>query len=240
MAYETSGDISFYLLIFFITGRNYKRVAEVWMDEYAEYVYRRLPHLRSIDPGDLSEQKALRMKLRCKSFKWFMENVAFDLVEFYPLVEPDDFASGEIRNIVASDLCLDSKGRNQDEDIVLDFCLKDNPNVKGEQKFQMTWHKDIRPEGRTQCLDVSGGDVKAPVTLYPCHGKQGNQLWRYDVEKQWLIHGNNSPRCLDSDPGRKNVFVTTCDAASSTQKWRVEKVNMKAIYDWYKIGPRIH
>ena len=37
-------------------GRNYKRVAAVWMDEYAEYVYTRRPHYRDMDPGDISQQ----------------------------------------------------------------------------------------------------------------------------------------------------------------------------------------
>ena len=210
------------------------------MDEYAEYVYRRLSHLRTMDPGDLTEQKALRKKLHCKSFNWFMEKIAFDLVDVYPLVEPEDFASGEIRNIGASDFCVDSKGRGKDGEVVLDFCSKDNPKIQGEQKFQLTWHKDIRPQGRTQCFDVSRADSKAPLSLYPCHGSQGNQLWRYDLESQTLVHGSSSPRCLDADPGRKKVFVTTCDSSSSTQKWRIEKVNVKSMNNWEKIGPKVH
>ncbi|XP_015602168.1 N-acetylgalactosaminyltransferase 6 [Cephus cinctus] len=219
-------------------GKNYKRVAEVWMDEYAEFIYRRRPHLRALDPGDLTKQKALRANLHCKPFKWFMENVAFDLVEVYPPIEPDDFAFGEIRNIAAPDLCLDSKGRKRDESISVDLCRKDNPKIYGEQEFRLTWHKDIRPKGRTDCLDVSKGEAKAPVTLYPCHGKQGNQLWRYDVAKQWLTHGYAS-RCLDLDPAAKRVFVDYCDSASSTQKWRIENVNMKAINDWENVGPKV-
>lgn len=66
------------------------------MDEYAEYLYKRRPHYRNIDPGDVSEQKAIRDKLHCKPFKWFMEEVAFDLPKFYPPVEPPPFASGEV------------------------------------------------------------------------------------------------------------------------------------------------
>ncbi|NP_001161259.1 polypeptide GalNAc transferase 6-like [Nasonia vitripennis] len=218
-------------------GKNYKRVAEVWMDEYADFIYRRRPHLRAMDPGDLTEQKALRDKLKCKSFKWFMENIAFDLVEVYPPIEPDDFAYGEMRNIGVPNLCLDAKGKGKDEEIAVDYCQKDTPKIKGEQEFQLTWHKDIRPNRRTECLDVSRGDDKSPVTLYPCHGKQGNQLWRYNVEKQWLQHGYGS-RCLDMDPASKKVYVSNCDPTSSTQKWRIEHVNMKAMNNWENVVPK--
>lgn len=213
-------------------GRNYKRVAEVWMDEYAEHVYRRRPHLRSLDPGDLSKQRKLRKSLNCKPFKWFMDNVAFDLIEVYPPIEPEDFANGEIRNIGAPELCLDYLIKDNEKSVGSEFCKKDQDgkNTDG-QYFRFTWHKDIRPKGKTDCLDVSSAGDKAPITLYPCHGKQGNQLWRYDLEKQWLIHGYND-RCLDLDPGLKKVFVGACDSSSTTQKWRIENVDMKAMNNW--------
>ncbi len=67
------------------------------MDEYAEYLYKRRPHYKTLDPGDMKEQFAIREKLKCKSFKWFMENVAFDLVKKYPPVEPPNFGEGEVR-----------------------------------------------------------------------------------------------------------------------------------------------
>lgn len=208
------------------------------MDEYAEFIYKRLPHLRKMDAGDLSERKKLREKLHCRSFKWFMENVAFDLEDIYPSIEPDDFASGEIRNIGLKNYCLDAKKRNRDEEVVLDYCLKDNLNIVGEQKFRLTWHKDIRPDGRDLCLDVSRGEIESPISLYPCHGGMGNQLWRYNVEKKWLIHGSNNPRCLDADVERKKVFVAKCDSSSLTQIWKIEKINIKSMNNWEKIGPK--
>ncbi|GFW33875.1 polypeptide N-acetylgalactosaminyltransferase 10 [Trichonephila clavipes] len=75
---------------------NYKRVAEVWMDEYKEYLYMRRPHYRDIDVGNLTEQKNLRKRLNCKPFKWFIEIVAFDQPKKYPPVEPPDYAKGEV------------------------------------------------------------------------------------------------------------------------------------------------
>ena len=68
---------------------NYKRVAEVWMDEYKEFLYARSPgKYEKVDPGDLTKQKEIREQLQCKSFKWFIEEVAPDLVEKYPPVDP--------------------------------------------------------------------------------------------------------------------------------------------------------
>ena len=48
---------------------NYRRVAEVWLDEYAEYLYRREPFLRYHQAGDLTVQKKFRETHRCQSFK---------------------------------------------------------------------------------------------------------------------------------------------------------------------------
>ncbi|KAH9629064.1 hypothetical protein HF086_011327 [Spodoptera exigua] len=59
-------------------GKNYRRVAEVWMDEYAQFLYARRPHYRNIDPGDISEQKALRQRLQCKVSS---RNMCWDLPE---------------------------------------------------------------------------------------------------------------------------------------------------------------
>ena len=59
---------------------NFKRVAEVWMDEYKEWLYDKKPELKNVDPGDISDRLALRKRLKCKSFKWYMENVANDTV----------------------------------------------------------------------------------------------------------------------------------------------------------------
>lgn len=78
--------------------QNLKRVAEVWMDEYAEYVYQRRPEYRHLSAGDMTVQKELRTRLNCKSFKWFMNEVAWDLPKHYPPVEPPAAAWGEVRS----------------------------------------------------------------------------------------------------------------------------------------------
>jgi len=212
-------------------GRNYKRVAAVWMDEYAEYVYKQRPHYRDLDPGDISQQVALRKKLNCKPFKWFMKEVAFDLVRHYPPEDPADFVSGEIRSGAAA-ICVDSKFKGNNERIGLAACSKDSPGSSGEQRFSLTWRKDMRPTKRQKvCWDVSAGGDEAPVMLYNCHGQGGNQAWRYDQENQWLVHGGN-PRCLDANPATKELFVSKCDRASLTQRWKIENIDLKQLKKW--------
>lgn len=59
------------------------------MDEYKDYLYARSPgKYEKVDAGDLTEQKAIREKLQCKSFDWFIKEIAPDLVEKYPPLDP--------------------------------------------------------------------------------------------------------------------------------------------------------
>lgn len=79
------------------------------MDEYAEYIYQRRPEYRHLSAGDVTTQKELRNKLNCKNFKWFMNEVAWDLPKHYPPVEPPAAAWGEVQFIPLMDFL--TKGR---------------------------------------------------------------------------------------------------------------------------------
>ncbi|KAL5012727.1 hypothetical protein ScPMuIL_011278 [Solemya velum] len=208
-------------------GKNYRRVAETWMDEYAEYLYKRRPHYRNIDPGDLTKQIAIRKKLNCKPFDWFMKEVAFDLPKHYPPVEPPAFADGEMRN-VAANMCMDTRYRGQTETFGIEKCVKDGLGGGGEQEFELSWHKDIRPKKRNVCLDVSQSLKKSPVLLWSCHGQKGNQHWKYDMTNQQLYHVISN-RCLDCDVDSHEIFMNPCDPAANTQKWKIEHVNTTAV-----------
>ena len=74
--------------------------------------------------GDISEQLALKERMKCKSFDWFMKEVAYDVFEKYPRLPPNQYW-GELRNEAAS-LCLDTHGRHPPEKVVLDACKIQN------------------------------------------------------------------------------------------------------------------
>ena len=73
--------------------KNNMRLAEVWMDEYKAIYYAMRPQLKGKSFGDLSERKALRERLKCKSFKWYLQNVIpeLDVPDMYP------YGRGEVR-----------------------------------------------------------------------------------------------------------------------------------------------
>ncbi|XP_030293365.1 polypeptide N-acetylgalactosaminyltransferase 10-like [Sparus aurata] len=226
--YKVPGGISL--------AKNLKRVAEVWMDEYAEYVYQRRPEYRHLSAGDMTAQKELRNRLNCKNFKWFMSEVAWDLPKHYPPVEPPAAAWGEIRN-VGSGMCMEIKHFVSGSPIRLESCVKGRGEVAWSHGQVLTfgWREDIRVgdpmHTRKVCFDaVSHNSL---VTLYDCHGMKGNQLWRYRKDKSLYHPVSNS--CIDSSPSERRVFMNTCDPSSLSQQWLFERTN-STVLDHFNQG----
>lgn len=81
----------------FLFPQNYVRVVEVWWDEYKDYFYASRPESKALPYGDISELKKFREDHNCKSFKWFMEEIAYDITAHYPL-PPRNVDWGEVSN----------------------------------------------------------------------------------------------------------------------------------------------
>ena len=54
---------------------NTKRLVEVWLGEHKPFYYSIKPSSISLNAGNLSERIALRDRLHCKSFDWYLRNV---------------------------------------------------------------------------------------------------------------------------------------------------------------------
>lgn len=148
------------------------------MDEYKEILYKRRPHYyNAADAGDISEQLALRERLKCKSFKWYMENVAFDLIEHYPLEEPS-FAYGAIRNLGVN-FCIDTLNNNFGP-LGLYHCAHNLSFPQFTQSFSLTLNFDIRMRFEKHCWSKYSTKV---VKLISCNKRvyHDHDMWRYDL-----------------------------------------------------------
>ena len=116
-------------------------------------------------------------------------------------------------------MCVDSGHKDRDQVVAVSECVK-GTGKSAEQNFTLTWHKDIRVKGKTLCFDVSDPNDKADVTLYPCHGSQGNQYWRYDVVSLMSreCKGHNRLYCRRRNSGSCTVVTPGVSTATPAKK----------------------
>ena len=189
--------------------RNSKRVAEVWMDEYAEYFYKARPGARKVDAGDVTMRRALRKELKCKSFKWYMETVLPNM--FIP-----DKAHIRVQGAVKNPdgQCIDKMGQRAGGKAGVYYCHGQG----GNQGFMYTTSRELRGD-EDMCLD-SFGDLPANIYLQKCHGSQGNQAWYHNDDGTIRHYEESGPNCLTSHAGggAKTLKLMACDGSNS-QKW---------------------
>ncbi|XP_033631680.1 polypeptide N-acetylgalactosaminyltransferase 10-like [Asterias rubens] len=220
-----------------VIHKNLMRVVEVWFDDWKKYFYQHKPHLKGLDFGDISKQLARKERLQCKNFTYFMTEVAPDILQYYPPVEPDPGAVGAVKH-EASGLCLTfSRGRKLE--IVADTCSVHKQNKKGDQYFSLTWHEDFRPgASEKQCVDYPSRDPGGEPILYPCHGGKGNQLWVYHEEYKLLYHPSSS-LCLTiltsvEKTQRKSLSMASCSTSNSALRWQFDKTFPKVLQKFSK------
>ncbi|KII63974.1 Polypeptide N-acetylgalactosaminyltransferase 10 [Thelohanellus kitauei] len=188
---------------------NYKRVAEVWMDDYKYFLYSKMPQIASARNWDygIEDIKMLRIHLGCKTFKWYLENVVNDTL--YTAYEPD-----RAWNVI----------KNQKTE----HCLNYNPSklesCSFSTKFRWTWINEIRDDEK--CITSENNGVK----LDWCHEKQKNQHFIFHSTSKH-IYSTYQKLCLSSDADN-NVFLKECENDNDYQKWIVEWKDLSNVEPW--------
>ncbi|KAA0720740.1 putative polypeptide N-acetylgalactosaminyltransferase 8 [Triplophysa tibetana] len=210
-----------YMLDLSITmKRNALRVAEVWMDEYKTNVNIawNLPiEDHGIDIGDVSERKKLRERLKCKPFKWYLENV-------YPQLKliDDILGYGVLQNDLQTSLCLD-QGPLDKNTPILYIC-----HFLYSQVFQYTANGEIyvgplksHAYRRTRCLKDPGSG-KAPELNVCSDAIKLKEHIYWDFKQGQAIQNRDTKRCLEVsvDQNGENLFIGEC----SGQHWKIQYV----------------
>ncbi|XP_048852614.1 N-acetylgalactosaminyltransferase 7 isoform X1 [Brienomyrus brachyistius] len=192
--------------------KNYVRVVEVWWDEYKDYFYASRPETVTLAYGDISELKKFREEHNCKSFKWFMEEIAYDIPKHYPL-PPKNVAWGEIRGY-ETNYCIDSMGNTNGGNVEIGPCHR----MGGNQLFRINEASQLMQND--QCL-TKGSDVMS-ITMNHCNLNE-NMEWKYFKDLYRFTHVPTA-KCLDRSDILHTVFISECDRNKTTQKWEMNSI----------------
>uniref|UniRef100_A0A671KUL1 Polypeptide N-acetylgalactosaminyltransferase n=1 Tax=Sinocyclocheilus anshuiensis TaxID=1608454 RepID=A0A671KUL1_9TELE len=211
-------------------AHNSLRLAHVWMDDYKEQYFALRPELRNRDYGDISERVAIRKRLQCHSFKWYLDNIYPEMQVSSPhkpqqpvfinkgLKRPKVLQRGRLRNLLA-DKCLVAQGRPSQKGgaVVVRDCDPQDP----EQEWAYDEEHELILAGLL-CLDMSEIRSSDPPRLMKCHGSGGSQQWTLG-KNNWLYQVSVGQCLAVADPLSIKGYVTMaiCDDSRS-QQWQLE------------------
>lgn len=200
-------------------GINTARLAEVWMDNYKYYFYQNRPELRKMAFGDISDRKALRNKLQCKSFKWYLDNVYPN--KFVPSEKV--FAFGNAKN-PNTGMCLDSMSHNYDntEPLGIYPCHRDT-NSGGNQLVSYTWRHEIRKED--SCAELGshpseGDKTGRKVMMAPCgEGTDSEERQQWDHTRGGPLKHRQTGLCIEAASTEQDAVLAKPCTGGHNQVW---------------------
>ncbi|XP_022920157.1 N-acetylgalactosaminyltransferase 7 [Onthophagus taurus] len=194
---------------------NYKRVIETWFDDkYKEYFYTREPLARFLDMGDISDQLALKERLQCKDFKWYMENVAYDVLDKFPELPPN-VHYGELRS-AAVDKCIDTLGHGPPSYMSITHChgFGNNQLIRLNAKGQLGVGE--------RCIEADSQGIK----LTFCRMGTVDGPWSYDENSFVLLHRVHK-KCMALHPQTAHLSLMPCDINNTYQQWKFKEIQPK-------------
>ncbi|XP_074541762.1 polypeptide N-acetylgalactosaminyltransferase 14 [Halichoeres trimaculatus] len=197
--------------------KNTRRTAEVWMDDFRLFYYSARPAARGKSYGDVHGRVELRKKLKCKSFKWYLDNV-------YPELKVPDDSDSQSGVIRQRQNCLESRKLEGQDTPVL--TLAPCTGTEGVPAINQEWVYTHGQQIRQQqlCLSLSTTFPASQVLLLPCNMADGKQRWQKSgTHLEHLV----SRFCLDSEmaldgmDSSKMLVISPCELSAYTQRWEV-------------------
>uniref|UniRef100_UPI0037E92C0C probable polypeptide N-acetylgalactosaminyltransferase 8 n=1 Tax=Semicossyphus pulcher TaxID=241346 RepID=UPI0037E92C0C len=199
--------------------RNALRAAEIWLDDYKNNVLIswNLPlKNHGINIGDVSERKKLREKLKCKPFKWYLDNV-------YPSLRTweDVLGYGTLQNTLLKRYCVD-QGAVPGNIPILYECHSLQPQLCSYNTDNEIIVGGLKSHkyNNNHCL-VDPGTGSTP-TLQDCQVAKQNQLhMHWDFKQGKAIRNKATNRCLEVAQGQSTFYELLIQQCSG-QSWRIE------------------
>eukprot|EP00042_Codosiga_hollandica_P030644 m.179076 g.179076 ORF g.179076 m.179076 type:complete len:594 (-) comp53415_c0_seq2:1232-3013(-) len=181
-------------------AKNKMRTSLIWMDEFGDLARRSLGNPR-MDYGSLTEMRALREKLQCKPFSWFLKNV-------YPeslITEISDIVSiGQIKNAGGKGALAMNGGSLGVSPNGLEWLIVRVRNAEDQH--------EIRPMFNLEdCVIHSGRTVN-------CDWHQSEGQWTVDPVKR-LIRFWHGTKCISAPESSGAVAYVDCDENDAKQQW---------------------
>uniref|UniRef100_A0A1X7SRT0 Ricin B lectin domain-containing protein n=1 Tax=Amphimedon queenslandica TaxID=400682 RepID=A0A1X7SRT0_AMPQE len=180
--------------------KNTKRAAEVWMDNYKDYYYSARPSAKGRDMGSIKSRVALRKRLNCTTFDWYMKNV-------YPELSVPSSTNNKHGKLKQNNLCLDTLGHQAGEPVGLQDCQQSR---QGYQDWSIAMKGLIRH--LNLCLEARGQIVH----LQYC-SKDHIQNWEH-TKNNHIVH-LSTKLCLSSRHSLNELTLEICDDKSNNQQW---------------------
>ncbi|KAF7279102.1 hypothetical protein GWI33_007615 [Rhynchophorus ferrugineus] len=195
---------------------NYKRVIETWFDsKYKAFFYTREPMAKYLDMGDITDQLTLKDRLQCKSFEWYMENVAYDVLDKYPEL-PANTHFGELRSMAVDGKCLDTLGHGPPSLMALQHChgYGNNQLIRLNAKGQLGVGE--------RCIEADAQGIK----LAFCRLGTVDGPWLYDENTHTLMHRVHK-KCMALHPQTSRLSLMPCDLNNAYHQWLFKELAPK-------------
>ena len=208
-------------------GINLNRVADVWMDQYAELYYDRANSRQYGTGGSIEERVKLRKDMKCRSFQWYLETVFPD--QFVPLAA-NILAQGVLYNPITN-RCLMAGDENDSNEVTTMMVTTLAECDFGSQ--EQIWHWTKKPRHSLRYEGIYGGrcvgfvdveNLNAAPDMRECAPRgHGEEEWTYSAINQ-LTHLTTG-FCLEAEhvvrQGKPHVIpvMRECRRGNPRQKW---------------------